>query len=94
VTALQTKCFIELSDILSLKLGCKKCGAVCQLPFDDYRDMPYMCVNCEAQFAELNDKQVKPAMKELVRAIRSVKKLAEAGNFNFSLEITSQSHPS
>jgi transposase-like protein len=83
----QTKCFIELTDIVAIRLNCRKCKASITLPFSGYRDMPYVCPNCEAQFSEFNDKVVKGTISELVRCVNNVVKLTAEGGFSFRLEI-------
>lgn len=90
----QTKCFIELKDIAALRLDCRKCGASVLLPFSGYKDMPYVCPNCESQFSEFNDHNVKGTVYEFVRAVNNVRKLTENGAFAFRLEILTTSSAS
>jgi hypothetical protein len=82
---------IELTDIVALRLDCKECKAAVSLPFNDYKDMPYVCPNCERQCSEFNDRSVKITISEFVRAVNNVVKLTSGkdGTFAFRVEIAS-----
>jgi transposase-like protein len=67
------------------RLDCRKCRASVVLPFGGYRDTPYVCPHCEAQFSEFNDRIVKGTISEFVRAAKNVKKLPDNGAFAFRL---------
>lgn len=84
----QTKCFIELSDIIALRFDCKKCKAISVFPFEEFRDVPQICPNCEQEFAGFNDNVTRHTMRDFMRAIRAVSSLTEKGQFLFSMEIT------
>ncbi len=84
----QTKCFIGLSDIVALRIDCKKCKALFVFPFEGFRDIPQSCPNCEQEFAGFNDNVTRHTFREFMKAIRAVGSLTEKSAFSFSMEIT------
>lgn len=85
----QTKFFIELTDIASLRFDCKGCGSVALLPFDKFRDVPAMCPNCQQEFVQFTNTTVQTVLRDFVRSVQQVKKLTESGAsaFTFAMEI-------
>jgi hypothetical protein len=83
----QTKNFIELSDIIALRIDCKKCKTISVFPFEEFRDIPQSCPNCEQEFIGFNDNVTKHTIRDFMKAIRAVSSLTEKGQFSFSMEI-------
>ena len=67
----QTKCFIELSDIAALRIDCKKCKSAFVFPFEEFREIPRMCPNCEQEFVGFNDNVTRHAFHDFMKAIRA-----------------------
>lgn len=73
---IQTKHFIELSDIVSLRFDCKHCGASLSLSLDDrlYRKIAE-CPSCQRYWTVLNGASYEKLFSDVSA---SVKRLSDA----------------
>jgi hypothetical protein len=96
----QTKTFIELSDIIGMRLQCKKCGCALSLgPDKDGETMgvvlsaasPVMgkCPACNAPWTQAPNPTVMwdSDIKELFRRLRSLKKMEDGFGCAIAIEI-------
>jgi Zn ribbon nucleic-acid-binding protein len=88
---LQTKRFIELSDILSLRFECRNCGAT--LTIDTRKNFsvpPRECVNCKNDLWGFEDATVDQAIRKLAEDLKLMQRIVDEKNrvaFGFSFEI-------
>jgi len=83
----QTKCFIETSDIVAIRIECCSCGAGAVIPLVSYKSIPIVCPNCTFQFAEYDDRSVGEAFDAVVSSLRRAQRAADTRKFKFALEI-------
>jgi hypothetical protein len=87
----QAKRFIELSDIIGLRLRCGECAAELLLPFTgEIRVKKFRtCPHCNAAWTT-NGTTIEPAIEEAMRAVRILAGLLQGGygtGFSLTLEI-------
>jgi Zn ribbon nucleic-acid-binding protein len=88
---LQTKRFIELSDILALRFECRHCGAT--LTIDARKSFsvpPRECVNCKNDLWGYEDATVDQAIRKLADDLKLLERVMDGDKrvaFSFSLEI-------
>ena len=76
---IQTKHFVEVSDIQGLRISCKHCGATIFLPFTKDFDVKKFlrCPLCREGWIIYNDggSSIEPAVQEAVDAIRNLNRI-------------------
>lgn len=101
----QTKTYIDPSDIVAVRVECKKCGCTVSIPIS--RTMSFsgldQCKNCNSQMFRVAMTTIEPEMKSLADAIQAasdrVKSWQEVAmtmggkGFAVSLEIKAESKP-
>jgi hypothetical protein len=88
---IQAKRFIELSDILGLRLRCGECAAELSLPFTGEIRVKKLrtCPHCNAAWTT-NGTSIEPAIEDAMRSIRILANLLQGGykaGFSLTLEI-------
>src|ERR1700681_4287382 len=88
---IQAKHFIELSDIVGVRLRCGECSAELSLPFVGELRVKKLktCPHCNAAWTT-NGTSMEPAIEEVVRAVRTMANLLNGGfkvGFSLTLEI-------
>jgi hypothetical protein len=89
----QTKKYIELSDLLVLKMTCKGCGSALEIPMsrslsgreDDLKLKA--CPVCLAPWALRDDANYHPAISGFTAAVKTLANAVTVGNLGFSLTI-------
>jgi hypothetical protein len=85
----QTKKFIELSDVVALRIQCGGCGLTVSVPISSFQSVPRSCSNCSTPFigyesqSALND-----TLNEMIAAFKKTQRLSEHYRFKFSFEIS------
>jgi len=102
----QSKTFIELSDIIGMRLECKTCGVSILInqpnlssTTDKHNTALRSCPTCTSSWTHSEGHSVSGGMrpgfdteiKEMIRAIATVRDLQEKLGCNLTLEITAQS---
>lgn len=104
---IQTKHFIELSDLLALRLVCKECGATLTLLLSDEKlatgeNRPQMflsdCPVCHHNWAEIGGSSYEPLIRRATASLHKLKELlhGEAAaplGFALTLEIRPEAVP-
>jgi len=98
---IQTKRFIELSDILAVRLTCKHCGATLSFPIGDdklKRDQsssPFLsvCPSCHQIWAELGGSSYESVITRTTAALNRLREILHGNppaplGFSLVLEIT------
>jgi hypothetical protein len=84
----QTKRFIELSDIVGLRLTCKQCGSSLSVPRDKLSRLPVNCVNCMAEWDAYNSDDLQRKITALIDAMNVMGRLSERKGFTFTVELS------
>jgi hypothetical protein len=88
---LQTKRFIEMSDIVALRFDCKHCGATLTLDArKNFSIPPRDCVNCKGALWEYEDATIDRAISGVIENIKLWQKLLNDPKriaFSFLLEV-------
>jgi hypothetical protein len=104
---IQTKHFIELSDLVALRLVCKHCGATLSLLLSDDKlaagenslnTFLSTCPSCHREWAELGGSTYEPTIRKATAALNRLKgllygELAEPLGFSLTLEIKPEAMP-
>ena len=93
----QTKTFIEVSDIIGLRVDCGKCGATVTLPISDGMNFKGLsrCQNCNEPWLDVMKSTIEPEVSACASAIKAAsdrlaawqKSLKEHGSSGFSLTL-------
>lgn len=89
----QMKRYIELSDVLTLKLDCKACGSVLQVPLSRNMSAPEerlkldRCPMCLAEWASLNGSTYQPSIAKFSSALKELARIMESEVLGFDLWI-------
>lgn len=83
----QTKLFIEISDVLAIRLECKKCGASLIMSLAESVQLPRACINCNHDWWDDVDKSAQDGIRELLAAVKKIERAIEKQGVKFSLEI-------
>ncbi len=84
----QTKRFIELADIIGLRLSCKQCGSSLSIPREKLARLPNLCVNCETEWDAFNSDEMQKKITALVDAMNVITRLSERKTFALTLELS------
>jgi hypothetical protein len=104
---IQTKHFIELSDLLALRFACKNCGATLTLLLSDHKlsngeGSPQMflsrCPSCNHSWAEIGDANYEPNIRRATVALKRLQDLLIGDSkaplgFDLVIEIKPESLP-
>jgi hypothetical protein len=84
----QTKQYIEMNDILSLRCDCKHCGASLSLPLaNDLAKSLLNCPNCNKPWARLNGDTYELALNDFAKRVAELKMLSPLAGFKLYIEI-------
>lgn len=84
----QTKKFVELSDIIGLRIECGHCGSTVITPVLSFENTPQRCSNCGTPFVGLDSpRAVADSLGSLISAFKTVQRIADHYKFKFSVEI-------
>ena len=85
----ETKKFIEPKDIIGVRLGCRKCGAILLIPFPRPLDLEHLriCPHCHIPWTQLpNGGTAEAAILHCIEAVRTLNRTIESDRFDgFSL---------
>lgn len=90
---IQTKHFIEVSDLVGLRFECKDCGATLTLsPKQKLKGSIEKCPSCHHSWAVLNDSSYEPAFTRFTDTLNQLNQILAGPNpapigFLFTLEI-------
>jgi hypothetical protein len=94
---IQTKHFIELSDIVGVRCECKnpECGATLLLPFSGtVNDALLHCPKCKRGWAQLNGGTYELEIKKCLLDLERLKESVKHFGFTLTLEIDEKAVPS
>ncbi len=93
----QTKTFIELSDILAVRVQCSKCQSTVTIPIARYMNFAGMkrCTNCGNAWLAVEMSSIEPQIKACAETIRATveelknwqRTLSTMGSEGFSLAL-------
>jgi hypothetical protein len=101
----QTKHFIELTDLLALRFTCKECGSTLSLPLSDTKLIKPQnkrfldeCPSCQCAWASLNGTTFEPVITKAASALNQLREAMHGDppvpmGFSLLLEITSEVKP-
>ena len=104
---IQTKHFIELTDLIALRLTCKHCGATLSLLLSDAKlamgensqsTFLSSCPSCHRNWADLGETTYEPQIKKATAALNRLTQLLHGESavplgFSLTLEITPEAVP-
>ncbi len=84
----QTKQFIEVSDLLGVRLECKYCGGSLLISLRKTVTLPLTCVNCNSDWFDDPDSLARGAIGNFVGVVKKLGSLLEKQGVKFSIEVT------
>ncbi|MGD0158494.1 MAG: hypothetical protein ABSB50_20580 [Terracidiphilus sp.] len=84
----QTKHYIELSDILSVRCDCKECGASLSLPLaSNLADALFKCPKCGKSWVRFQGGTYELTIATFMKSLEDLKGLLPNAGFNLHFEI-------
>ncbi len=83
----QTKHFIEVSDIVGIRLECKNCGSSLLISLGKTGRLLLTCANCNHELWEDIEGLAQKGIQQLIAAIKTIERVIENQRVKFSLEI-------
>jgi hypothetical protein len=83
---LETRCLIQLGDILAFQLTCKKCGASILRKPEDFRKRCRECPSCGVLWLE-DDTAESGVLRHFAINLGDLSRMIEGRDFSFSIEI-------
>jgi hypothetical protein len=84
----QTKQFIEMSDILAVRLECKDCGSSLLVALGKTVRPPYVCPNCNVPWWDDPDSPALKALDSFLVGIKRIGPLMKNQSVALSLEVS------
>lgn len=98
---IQTKRFVELTDILAFRLTCKHCGVTISFPIDDFKlksdrvNTPFLavCPSCHQSWADLGGASYEQLVTRVTAALNRLREVLYGEpptplGFSLAIEIT------
>jgi len=83
----QTKHFVDLPDIMAVRLECKNCQSSFLVSLRRASKLPYACVNCGDALWDDPDSLALKAIENFIAIMKKIGPLMEKQPVNFSVEV-------
>lgn len=84
----QTKRFIEIADIVALRIDCGSCGSMVATPLVSFQNAPHGCSNCGTPFVGYESTNaLQGSFDDIVVALKKTQRIADHHRFKVTLEI-------
>jgi hypothetical protein len=84
----QTKKFIEISDVMAIRIECGSCGAMLSTPIPSFQTAPQRCSNCSTPFVGHDSPHsLSESFSDTISAFKKMQRIATHHKFKIAFEI-------